>query len=134
MRTSRRRAVFAGILMILGTVAGLLSVVPGLEEPDYLKKVSANEGQVLRGAFFQFLMAPAYVGAALSLYPVLRRYSETLSLRFVGFRIIAGAFHTVGAIILLLFLPLSRGFVRAGAPDPSYFQVLGGFLRAARDW
>ena len=133
MRTSRRRAVFAGVLMILGTVAGLLSVVPGVEEPDYLKKVSANKGQVLRGALFQFLVAPAYVGAALSLYPVLRRYSESLSLGFVGFRIIAGAFHIIGGILLLLFLPLSREFAGAGAPDSSYFQTLGALLRAGRD-
>ena len=88
---------------------------------------------MLRGAFFQFLMVPAYVGFALSLYPILRRYSQSLSLGFVGFSIIAGAFHLVGVIILLLFPPLNQEFVGAGAPDSSYFQTLGGLLRVGRD-
>lgn len=129
----KKTAVIAGVLMIIGTVAGLLSVVPSIEDPDYLEKVSENTDQVLRGAFFQFLMVPAYIGFALSLYPILRRYSDNLSLGFVGFRIIAGAFHIIGVIILLLFLPLSQEFVQAGAPDSSYFQTLGELLRAGRD-
>lgn len=133
MSANRKTAIIAGVLMIIGTVAGLLSVVPSIENPDYLEKASENTDQVLRGAFFQFLMVPAYVGFALLLYPILRRYSDSLSLGFVGFRIIAGAFHIVGVVILLLFLPLSQEFVRAGSPDPSYFQTLGGLLRAGRD-
>jgi hypothetical protein len=103
MKTSRRSATLAGVSMIIGTIAGLLSVVPRVEDPDYLKKVSENKGQVLRGAFFQSLMVPAHAGFALSLYPVLRRYSDSLSLGFVGFRAIAGAFNISGVILLLLF-------------------------------
>lgn len=133
MGSDRKAAITAGAFLIAGMVAGLLSVVPSIEDPDYLEEVFANKSQVPRGAFFQFLMVPAYVGFALSLYPVLRRYSESLSLGFVGFRVIAGAFHLVGVVLLLLFLPLSQEFARAGAPDSSYFQTLGGLLRAGRD-
>lgn len=133
MKPSRRTAITAGVLIIIGIVAGLLSVVPSVESPDYLQKASENTDQVLRGAFFQFLMVPAYVGFALALYPVLRKYSASLSLGFVGFRIMAEAFQVVAVVLLLLFLPLSQEFVRAGAPDPSYFQTLGGLLREGRD-
>jgi hypothetical protein len=134
MNSDRKSAIIAGVLFIIGTVAGVLSVVSVIEDPDFLIKVSANENQVLRGAFFQFIMAAVYVGIAITLYPILRKYNEGLALGFAGFRIIAGVFHIIGVISLILLLTLSREFVKAGASDLSYFQTLGGLLRAGRDF
>ena len=133
MNINRKTAIIAGVLIIMGMVAGALSVVYVIEEPDYLIQVSANELQVLTGAFFQFIMIPAYIGFALSLYPILREYNESLAVGFVGFRIMAGTFHLIGVIILPLFLILSQEFIKAGAPDSSYFQTIGGLLRSGRD-
>ncbi len=133
MNSDKKATTIAGWLYILGTVAGILSVVPVIDDPDYLIKASANENQVIIGAFFQFIMAVAYVGIAISLHPILRKYHEGLSLGFVGFRIIAGVFLVIGVISLLLLLTLSQEFVKAGAPASSYFQILGGLLRAGRD-
>ncbi len=133
MNSNRKIAIIAGVLFIIGTVAGLLSVVSIIEDPDYLIKVSANENLVITGAFFQYIMAAAYVGIAISLYPILRKYNESLALGFLGFRIIAGVFIIIGVISLLLLLTLSQEFVKAGAPESSYFQTFGGLLRTGRD-
>lgn len=81
MDTSRKAATIAGWLYIIGTVAGVLSIVPIVDGQDYLIKVSANANQVIIGAFFQFMMVAAYVGIATTLYPVLRKYNESLALR-----------------------------------------------------
>ena len=133
MNTTRRATIIAGVLIIVSMIAGVLSIVPAIEEADYLVLVSDHENQVILGAFFQFIMIPAYVGFALCLYPTLRMKNEALSLGFVGFRLIAGMFHFIGVILLPLFLILSQQFVQAGAPDASYFQTLGELLRAGRD-
>jgi hypothetical protein len=133
MNSDRKIAKIAGALIIVGMIAGVLSIVSVIEEPDYLTKVSANNNQVLIGAFFQFIMIPASIGFALTLYPMLRKYNEGLALGFVGFRTIAGTFHLIGIILLPLFLILSQEFIKAGAPDSSYFQTLGALLRAGRD-
>jgi hypothetical protein len=133
MNPNRKTAIIAGVLIILGMVAGVLSVVYVIEEPDYLLQVAANEGQVLTGAFFQFMMIPAYIGFALLLYPILRKYNESLAAGFVGFRFMAGTFHLIGVISLPLFLLLSHEFIKAGAPDASYFQTIGWLLRSGRD-
>ncbi len=133
MNSNRKIAIIAGVLVIVGMVAGVLSVVSVVDGSDYLIKVSANENQVMTGAFFQFIMIPAYIGFALALYPILRKYNEGLALGFVGFRFVAGMFHLIGVIILPLFMILSQEFIKAGAPDPSFFQTLGGLLRAGRD-
>lgn len=134
MRSYRKAAIIAGVMFIIGTATGLLSISPIIDGPDYLVQGSANEYQVIRSAFFQFLMAASYVGFAVTLYPILRKFNEGLAIGFAGFRFIAGALNFLGVICLLLLLTLSHEFVKAGAPDSSHFQVLGGLLRAGRDF
>jgi len=133
MNSNRRAATIAGVLFIIGTVAGVLSISPVIDGPDYLIEGTANENRVITGALFQFIMAVAYVGFAISLYPILRKYNESLAIGFVGFRFIAGAFNILGVVCILLLLTLSQEFVKAGAPDSSHFQAIGSLLRAGRD-
>jgi hypothetical protein len=133
MKTSRRASKIAGTLIILGTIAGALSVVPVLEEPNYLDLIPAHKTQILVGAVCQFLMIPAYIGFALYLYPILRMESEALSLGFLGFRLIAATFHFMGVILLPLFLVLGQEYAQAGTSGTSHLETLGELLRTARD-
>jgi hypothetical protein len=133
LNADRIAAILAGVLYFLGIVAGVLSVVPVIDTPDYLVQISAHLGQVRSGAFFQFLMTAAYVGMAITLYPILKKYNESLALGYVGFRLVAAAFIVIGVILLLLLLTLSQEFVKAGAPVSSHFQTIGEILRAGRD-
>ena len=133
MNSNRKTALFAGILIIIGMIAGMLSVVPSVESPDYLTEVSANQNKVLTGAFFQFTLVPIYIGFALLLYPIIRKYNESLALGFVSFRIIAGIFQLIGVILLPLFLLLSQEFLKSVNPDLLYFQLFGDVLKLGRD-
>jgi hypothetical protein len=133
MTSTRRAAITAGSLFLVGTAAGVLSVVGAADGPDYLNAVAANGTAVIFGALFQCVTAGAYVGVALALHPVLRRYGPTAAAGFLDFRIAAGVLNVAGALTLLLLLDLSNRFVDAGAPDSSYFQTLGTLLRSARD-
>jgi hypothetical protein len=133
MNSNRKAATIAGWLYIIGMVAGILSIAYAVDVPDYLIRASANANQVLMAAFFQLVMAPVYVGIAISLYPVLRQHNPSLAFGFAGFRVVAGVFTIIGAVLLILILTLSHDFVRAGAPASSYFQTLGGLLQTARD-
>lgn len=131
--SGKRSAVITGLLMIAGLVAGLFSVVPVIDGADYLAKASANENQVLAGAFFQLLMVAAYVGVPVLMYPILSKPNKGLALGSVAFGIMAGTFIIIGVIILLLLLALSHEFANVGTADRSYFQTLGELLRAGRD-
>lgn len=133
MSANRRAALVAGLLYLLGTVAGIFSVAPSVDGTDYLVSAAANATQILLAACSQLVMVPAYVGIAIVLYPLLKRHDETLALGFIGFRIIAGAFTFIGVIMLLLLLTLSQEFVRRGTPGASHFQTLGELLRTGRD-
>ena len=89
MNSNRKKTIIAGTLFIIGIVSGLLSIAPAAEAPDYLFQASANANQVLSGALFQFIMTIAYLGFAITLYPLLRKFKESLALGFLSFRIIA---------------------------------------------
>jgi hypothetical protein len=135
MNTNRNNARIAGVLFIIGTVAGLLSLIlrPILGDPDYLIKVTENVNQVIIGVLFQLIMAFACAGIAIWLYPVLKKHNEALALGSVGFRIIEAVFDIVATIGLLSLLTLSQEYVKAGAPNASYFQTLGALLLGAHD-
>ncbi|MEU5864521.1 DUF4386 domain-containing protein [Nonomuraea sp. NPDC047529] len=133
MHTNRRATAIAGTLVIVGMIAGALSIVPVIEEPRHLALISEHESQVVVGAVAQAIMIPAYVGFALCLYPALRAENETLSLGFLGFRLIAATFHFLGVIILPLFLVLGHAFTRAAASDAADLELLDELLRTARD-
>ena len=133
MTADRIAAILAGVLYFLGIIAGVLSVIPVIDTPDYLVQITAHAGQVTSGAFFQFLMMAAYVGMAVTLYPILKRHNESLALGYVGFRIVAAVFIVIGVILLLLLLILSQEFIKAGAPVSSHFQTTGEILRTGRD-
>lgn len=128
----RMNAIIAGVLFITADVADFLSLplLGSISASNYLVSVSANSNQVVTGALLLFISAAACPGIAISLYPVLRRYREGLALGAVGFRLIEGAFYIVSVLCLLLLLTLSQEFVKAGAPDPSYYQTLGALLLA----
>jgi hypothetical protein len=141
MNPNKKTARIVGVLYIVATVAGVLSVVSLgslLDGPDVLINVAANEKQVILVAFLELIMAVAVAGVAFMIYPILKQSTDTknkegLALWYVGTRITEGALFFVGIIGLLSLLTLSQEFVKAGALDASYFQTVGTALLAARD-
>ncbi len=132
----RRTAIIVGVLFIIGTASGVLSL--GFLETTQgtldLSKIAANENQVLIGALLIFTMAAACASTTFWLYPVLRKYSEALALGAVGFRLIEGMLMVITAVSMLVLLTLSQEFVKAGAADSLYFQSLGVIIQAGYNW
>jgi hypothetical protein len=66
------------------------------------------------------------------LFPILKKQNEVLALGSVVFRGVLEAVMYIAAVINLLFLLiLSQEYVKAGAPEASYFQTLGALLLEA---
>ena len=136
MNSNRKTAIIAGVLFLIVLVSSMLSGVflGSTTDPNYLTAVAANENQVLIGMLIQLIWALAVVGIPVMLFPILKKQNERLALGYVGARIFEGFFDAVMAISMLLLLTLSQEFVKAGAPDASYFQILGELLLAVRYW
>ena len=136
MNNFRKLAISAGILFIIYDIADLLSFLflGPLTATNYLVSVSENASLVGTGAFLSLIGGACASGIAISLYPVLKKFNPVLALGAVGFRISEGVLRFVSVCILLSIITLSQLFVKAGAPESSYFQTLGELLLAGRGW
>jgi hypothetical protein len=136
MDSNRRAALSAGVLFITATVTSVLGTGlsrPFVNDPDYLDRVAAHANQVTAGALLEFIAAAASVGIAISLYPVLRKWSAGLALGSVVFRTMEALMYTVGVVGLLSLLRLSQQFTIAGVADRAALQALGDSLLGVRD-
>ena len=127
----RKSAVIAGLLFIIGDVAGVLSVFVTrglLDGPDALSKIAANQDRLVLGALLVLVMGFALALVPVVLFPVFKKYNEVLALGCVVFR---GALEAVAymasAGAWLLLVELSREHVAASAGAPQ-FQALGALL------
>jgi hypothetical protein len=132
MNSFQKTAKIVGILFIIGTVAGILSafVIPSiLNAPDYLIKISENKNMVILGVLLVLMMGISLSMMSVVLFPILKKYNETLALGAVIFR---GALELVSylgiAISWLLLLTLSQEYVSAGTTAISNFQLMGSML------
>lgn len=126
-----------GILFIIGTVSGILSIFGAepLQDPDYLTQVSVKQNQVMIGVFLVLIMGFSLTMIPVMMFPIFKKYNEALALGAVVFR---GAFEGIAYIAVvipwLLLITLSQEYVNAGAPDAAYFQTSGTLLLGAVDW
>jgi hypothetical protein len=137
IKSMNNRAKIVGILFIIGTVSGILGALlisPILGATDYLVKFSADQNQVLTCVLLNLIMAVSCGSIAIWLYPVLKKYSESLALGAVSFRLIEATFDLVSVLSLLLLLALSQEFVKAGAPNSAYYQLFGELLKAGHNF
>ena len=135
--TNRKTAIIVGVLYIIGTVAGVLSVIVLgglLDAPDYLNMVAANASQVGLVALLVLVMGLPLAMVPAMMFPILRRQNEALAIGYVIFR---GALETFTYIALaicwLLLVVVARQYVDSGAAVASQFSSLGILLVKARD-
>ncbi len=137
MTTYRRTAIIVGVLYIIGTVAGILSVIfTGglLEGSDYLSKLAAHQGQAQVAALLILTMGIALAFIPALMFPILKRLSEPLAIGYVIFRGALEILTTIAiAICWLLLLVVARQYVVSGATAASQFSSLGILLVRAQD-
>ena len=113
VREHRAAATTAGILFIIGTVAGILSKVvtlfPVRNADDPLAYAADHSGAVATGALLVLVMGLSLAFVPVVLFPVLRRVNEVLA---IGYLIVRGAVETACYVVLaigwLMLAPLGE--------------------------
>ena len=132
----RKTAFIVGILFIIGTVSGILSVLisgPILDDPDYLNLIAVNQNQIVLGAIFVLTMGLSLAMVPVVMFPLLKRHNLVLALGGVVFRGALEGIIYIGMVISwLLLIVLSQEYATAGA-EVVHFQTLGRILQESDD-
>ncbi|PWW05129.1 uncharacterized protein DUF4386 [Paenibacillus cellulosilyticus] len=137
LQATRRSAKLTGVLFIVAAISsifGLLLYDPILNGTDYLSEGAKHDNQIIWGAIMELILVVSAVGTAVTMYPVLRRYSERIALGHLCFRFLEAVIITVGIVSILSLLTLSRDFTAAASPDLSFYHASGTLLIAIHDW
>jgi hypothetical protein len=132
----RRTARIAGWLMastFVTSIGALALYDPVLNDTGY-SLGSGEDTRITLGAFLEFLLMIGNVGTAVVMFPILRRYSETLSLSYVASRTIESTIIGVGAISLLSVVTLRDDLAACIGANGTSLDVAGQTLVAIHDW
>jgi uncharacterized protein DUF4386 len=141
MSSERKSAIWIGVLWIMATVFPASSILAwsALDDGEgILANAATHKNQLITWALLNLAGAVAAAGVAFMFYPILNRAAHTsvkkgLALWYVGTRITEGGMYLVAVLAIWAFLPLSREFAAAGAPDASHFQTSGDVLQTTSD-
>ena len=114
-------------------IAGLALSDPVLNDPGYVVE-SADDTQVLLGAFFEIVLAIAVIGTAVTLYPIVKRQNEGIALGYVAGRVSEAVIIVVGIVSLLSIVTLGQDSAGAAGDQAASLVTTGEALTAIHDW
>jgi hypothetical protein len=134
MSSRSRTATLAGVLYLItevSAIAGLLLYQPALDA-GYLTGGGADDRVVL-GAVCELILIVANIGTIVVLYPVVKRYGESVALGAVCGRLLEATMIAVGMLSVLAMVTLRQDGPAAGT-DNSSLVAVGQALVAVHDW
>jgi hypothetical protein len=131
----RRAEVMIATLFLVTAAASIpaaLLLDSILNASDYLARIFPNKGLVELGSLMWSINNIGIVFIAVFAFRLLRKLDEALAVGYLASRIIEGAIMMVGIGATFLLIPLSQEFISAGAPQGSWFLLLGDTLKHAK--
>ena len=131
----KSNARIVGILYVIGTLAGILSV-PFLavrNEPNYLVKIAENPNLLVAGAILTLVMGFALALIPVFMFPVLKKHSEVAGIGYLIFRsALETCTYLISAVCAVALASLGAAYA-AGTQDAGSLQGAGTALKAIAD-
>ncbi len=135
---NRKTATLVGVFYIIGTVAGILSMVassPSLAASNVLSGIAANENRWTIGTLLILVMGfPLAMIPALT-YPMFKKHNEVLAMGTIIFRgVLEAVAYMATTLSMLMLLSVSREYAGATAADAASLIRTGELLVGMGDW
>ena len=131
----RTTARIIGIIYVLGFVVGIggeMLIKSVLDAPSHLSLVSASSVTLAIGALLWMMAAIWDALHGVLMFPILKMHNERLAVGYLAFRIMDAMFISIMVLFILLQIPLSGEYLKAVAPNITYFQSLSTLLTQAQ--
>ena len=125
MSSLRKTALAAGTLYLITFATSIPARIlfgPVRNDPNYILGPGADT-QILFAGLLELLLAFSCIGAAVALYPVIKRQNHGVALGFVGSRTLEAAIIVTGAIALLSVVSLRQSGAGVDALGASHALV-----------
>ena len=132
----RKLAFIAGVFWIVTFVASIPALFlygPVLNHVHYVLG-SGGDTRIAVGAFLEVVLAIAGIGTAVTMFPIIKRQSESMALGFIASRVFESTIIVVGIISVLSAVTLRKDIGGSGAADPAALVVAGRSLVAIHKW
>ncbi len=137
MTTASNTGRIAGALIIAQGIGGFVTnfvlLQPAIDPPGFLVNAAPHALRVGAAALLGILVGALALGIAITLLPVLRKFSERIALLFVALGGVALSLAAVESGTAMSLLSLSKAYAASGA-DPASFEGLRGIVGASRNW
>ena len=131
INTYRTTARIIGIIYVLGFVVGIggeILIKSVLDAPNHLSLVSASSMTIALGALLWMMAVIWDTLHGVLMFPILKLYNERLAVGYLAFRIMDATFIAIMILFILLQIPLAGEYLKAAAPNNTYFQSLSTLL------
>jgi len=131
MNTNKKTARILGVVFLLSWVTGVLGMsLSGLwsmstESSTFLINVAADSIQMKISILIDLIASASVVALGIMLFVSLKDQNKVIALLGLGLFIVEAIMLAVSRISVFSLLALSEEYVKAGAPDSSYFHTLG---------
>lgn len=117
-----------GALFLLGFLSygvgfGLVTSVVGV--PDFLATIPAHQTTLVLGAFLMLLNSVVDVGKGVLFFPILEKHGKRTALAYLATMIVEVVLLAVGALSLLMLVPIAQQGVDTGAANVGWANALG---------
>lgn len=132
---SRRIARIAGVFMVITfiSIPALPLYDQVLHQTNFVVGGGGGNGRVYLGALFEILTLIGGIGMAVTLFPVLRRQSESLAFGYVTVRVVEACLIAVGIVSLLAVVTLRNDLGGVAGTDNGSLVMSGRALVAVHD-
>jgi hypothetical protein len=138
MNTATSVGRIAGALLLVQMTAGYVTnfvlLQSAIGPPGFLVSAAAHATQVGLAALLGIVAGAISLAIAITVLPILRKFSERMALTFLALSTVALSLAVVENAKVMSLLSLSQAYAATNGADPASFAGLRGVVAAARNW
>ena len=106
-------AKITGLLFIIAAVSSIIGLKlydPILANSNFLISAINSDAQIIFGAVCELILIASATGTGIMLFPLLKRYHESMAVGYLGFRILEVVIISIGTVSILTALSISKQY------------------------